>query len=404
MAERKRGSVDILAALLLAAAACAAVPREGIARDRPECRRLRAELAAIDRQAGMADRSARHRLDLELSAATARRAAYGCDRRAGPFFQVPPPQCAALAARIDSLQRALAAQPASGATAGRRAQLVTAMDLHCGEARQPILTSPQAPRSMFDAIFGVRAAPARAGDSAGLPRTIQIDPEPTVPPSPIDTDDPVSMAPPRGDAFCVRSCDGYFFPLSVRPGRRGEADRMCQALCPAVETKAYFREGGGIEGARREDGTTYGELPNAGLFRKAYSAACTCRKPGQALRTGLSEVEDLIARKPDDIVVTPELARQMSLPVGMGVGRVVPADYADRLAAAARARPASAIPRDAQDEPPVEPEEPPLRGGFIDGDDPPEPPRRGVRIVAPGFVPVRSAAGARPSLARPRAP
>src|SRR5258708_5371731 len=40
-----------------------------------------------------------------------------------------------------------------------------------------------------------------------------------------------------GPAFCVRSCDGKYFPLM-----RGAASpaQMCQAFCPASPTKVFF--------------------------------------------------------------------------------------------------------------------------------------------------------------------
>src|SRR4029078_1296065 len=52
------------------------------------------------------------------------------------------------------------------------------------------------------------------------------------------------QSPPRtggvsaGPAFCVRSCDGKYFPLM-----RGAASpaQMCQAFCPASPTKVLSR-------------------------------------------------------------------------------------------------------------------------------------------------------------------
>src|ERR1700746_3848935 len=46
-----------------------------------------------------------------------------------------------------------------------------------------------------------------------------------------------------GPAFCVRSCDGKYFPLM-----RATASpvQMCQAFCPASPTKVFF--GSSIDG------------------------------------------------------------------------------------------------------------------------------------------------------------
>jgi hypothetical protein len=74
-----------------------------------------------------------------------------------------------------------------------------------------------------------------------------------------------------GPAFCVRACDGRYFPLM-----RGLASpvQMCQAFCPASPTKVYF--GSSIDGATAANGERYPESENAFAFRKALRADCTC--------------------------------------------------------------------------------------------------------------------------------
>jgi hypothetical protein len=49
---------------------------------------------------------------------------------------------------------------------------------------------------------------------------------------------------------------------------------MCNAFCPASETKLYT--GGGIDHAVSMDGHPYSELPNAYAYRKKLLANCTC--------------------------------------------------------------------------------------------------------------------------------
>ncbi|MCP3394131.1 DUF2865 domain-containing protein [Bradyrhizobium sp. CCGB12] len=87
-----------------------------------------------------------------------------------------------------------------------------------------------------------------------------------------------SAAPPpsrsaggSGPAFCVRSCDGKYFPLMrglVSPAQ------MCQAFCPATATKVYF--GSSIDGAASQTGERYADSENAFAYRKALRADCTC--------------------------------------------------------------------------------------------------------------------------------
>jgi hypothetical protein len=82
--------------------------------------------------------------------------------------------------------------------------------------------------------------------------------------------------PPRssgsGPAFCVRSCDGKYFPLTAR----GNATpvQICQAFCPASATKVFF--GGTIDAAWSSNGERYGDSENAFAYRKALRADCTC--------------------------------------------------------------------------------------------------------------------------------
>ncbi len=81
----------------------------------------------------------------------------------------------------------------------------------------------------------------------------------------------------KGNAFahyCVRTCDGKFFP--VNRGGRGDTslNKVCEAMCPATETKIF--SGAGIENATGTDGKKYMSLPNALSYRKAITPNCSC--------------------------------------------------------------------------------------------------------------------------------
>lgn len=96
-------------------------------------------------------------------------------------------------------------------------------------------------------------------------------------------------APPRpvaassGPAFCVRSCDGKYFPLM-----RGAASptQLCQAFCPASPTKIFF--GSSIDHAYAATGERYADSENAFAYRKALRADCTCNGHNPA---GLAPVD-----------------------------------------------------------------------------------------------------------------
>jgi Protein of unknown function (DUF2865) len=115
-----------------------------------------------------------------------------------------------------------------------------------------------------------------------------------------------------GPAFCVRSCDGKYFPLA-----RGSAmpAQMCQAFCPASPTKVFF--GSNIEGAYSANGERYADIENAFSYRKSLRADCTCNGRGPA---GLAPVDltlDTSLRPGDVIATTDGLVAYSGVKVGI---------------------------------------------------------------------------------------
>jgi hypothetical protein len=101
-----------------------------------------------------------------------------------------------------------------------------------------------------------------------------------------------------GPAFCVRSCDGKYFPLM-----RGAASsaQMCQAFCPASPTKVFF--GSSIDSAYAASGERYADSENAFAYRKALRADCTCNGHNPA---GLAPVDLALdgSLRPGDVIAT----------------------------------------------------------------------------------------------------
>ena len=96
-------------------------------------------------------------------------------------------------------------------------------------------------------------------------------------------------------AYCVRSCDGRYFPISAA-GNQSKA-ASCNSFCPASETKVVY--GSGIDNAVTENGKPYSELPNAFRYRNELVAGCTCNGKDP---TGLASVrieDDPTLRKGD---------------------------------------------------------------------------------------------------------
>ncbi len=160
---------------------------------------------------------------------------------------------------------------------------------------------------LFDFLFGgapkqqQRQAPAQANFFAD---PFGLNPQPA-PPA------PRQMASGSGPAFCVRSCDGKYFPLM-----RGNASpvQMCQAFCPASVTKVFF--GSSIEGASSTTGERYADSENAFAYRKALRADCTCNGRDPA---GLAPVDltlDSSLRSGDVIATTSGLVAYTGVKLG----------------------------------------------------------------------------------------
>ena len=114
-----------------------------------------------------------------------------------------------------------------------------------------------------------------------------------------------------GPAFCVRSCDGKYFPLM-----RGAASptQICQAFCPATPTKIFF--GSSIDNAYAATGERYADSANAFAYRKALRADCTCNGRSPA---GLAPVDiamDGSLRSGDVVATGGGPVVQSSLPAG----------------------------------------------------------------------------------------
>src|ERR1700753_3498689 len=118
---------------------------------------------------------------------------------------------------------------------------------------------------LFDMFFGGLKQPRQAPPQANFFADPSQQSQPAAPASrPVDYGG-------SGPAFCVRSCDGKYFPLS-----RGNASpvQMCQAFCPASTTKVFY--GSTIDGATSITGERYADSENAFAYRQAMRRDCTC--------------------------------------------------------------------------------------------------------------------------------
>jgi hypothetical protein len=152
-----------------------------------------------------------------------------------------------------------------------------------------------AAEGLFDFLFG----------GSQKPQAHQASPQANLFDDPFGNNPPPAAAPRAsvagsGPAFCVRNCDGRYFPLM-----RGSASpvQMCQAFCPASPTKVFY--GSSIDSASTSNGERYTDSENAFAYRKALRADCTCNGRDAA---GLAPVDltlDTTLRS-GDVIATPD--------------------------------------------------------------------------------------------------
>jgi hypothetical protein len=96
-------------------------------------------------------------------------------------------------------------------------------------------------------------------------------------------------------AFCVRACDGRYFPIAASGNQTKAAS--CNSFCPASETRVVY--GSNIENAVTEGGKFYSDLPNAFRYRDELVAGCTCNGKDQVGLATIRVEDDPTLRRGD---------------------------------------------------------------------------------------------------------
>jgi hypothetical protein len=145
-------------------------------------------------------------------------------------------------------------------------------------------------QDFFSSLFGMFGRPRSHAPSIALPFASEGSP----------FTQPNDMRPRGtysggGQAYCVRTCDGRYFPISG-PDNQSRA-ASCNNFCPASETRVVY--GGTIESAATENGKAYSELPNSFRYRKEIVAGCTCNGKDQIGLAPVRVEDDPTLRKGD---------------------------------------------------------------------------------------------------------
>lgn len=96
-------------------------------------------------------------------------------------------------------------------------------------------------------------------------------------------------------AYCVRTCDGRYFPMTS--GNNQSRAASCDSLCPASETKVFY--GSSIDHATSEGGKSYSSLANAFRYRNEIVSGCTCNGKDQFGLAKIDVENDPTLRKGD---------------------------------------------------------------------------------------------------------
>ena len=76
----------------------------------------------------------------------------------------------------------------------------------------------------------------------------------------------------RSVAYCVRLCDGRYFPIQRHAN--ASSAQLCSAFCPAAKTQVF--NGSQIDHAYAGGGQRYADLENAFVYRQRIVEGCSC--------------------------------------------------------------------------------------------------------------------------------
>lgn len=124
--------------------------------------------------------------------------------------------------------------------------------------------APAAAEGLFDFFFGGAQRPAPPPSASAY-----ADPAQQNAARPSDAGPHVESGP--SVSYCVRLCDGRFFPIQRSAATPVE---VCNSFCPAAKTKVF--SGGAIDHAVARDGTRYADLANAFVYRTKVVPGCSC--------------------------------------------------------------------------------------------------------------------------------
>lgn len=108
----------------------------------------------------------------------------------------------------------------------------------------------------------------------------------------------------HGTAFCVRTCDGRYFPVQRHAGVTPA--EVCRAFCPAAKTVVFT--GSKIDTAVAQNGARYADLDTAFAYRNGLVANCSCNGHDGLGLARMEAVNDPTLRAGDIVATNDGLA------------------------------------------------------------------------------------------------
>lgn len=276
------------------------------------CDQLKSELSAVETTISTSSNAdtaltlKKTQRELDKTAAYAR--SIGCNDMRIPLLSGPvPAKCPSLQAQIGQLEQDVESlkvelsRDDAGDLQIRRDTLKATIDSNCSADPQPAKGQAKSGLTPF------------GGATDGLQSSEM-------------PDDPMArLGASTANGFrtiCVRSCDGYFFPISQfgSNGRIATDSELCHASCPGSEVSLYVQPSDkDVDSAVAADtGQPYTALPKAFHHRSAYDSTCTCRAAGQSWSDTLVDAERILgANGQTDPVVSELKAQELSRPRDM---------------------------------------------------------------------------------------
>lgn len=289
----------VVAALLGAAVLAPVLPADAASRI---CRQLQAELASASGGRGQPRLVAKYDDAIDRQQAEIEKARSQA-RRAGCFFAIfgsDRAQCAMLNAAVgrmggnlDKLQKKRARLATGGSSRDRQRILARLEANGCNDDKRPekpktaaSAGSDRPQSSIFQPILDAggpdgtdNSDEIALGDSDGQSRVKRI--VNRQPDNGIIEIPPPPQAAGEFRTMCVRTCDGYFFPMS-NAATLGDFERdqkNCESSCPGTEMQVFYSRGLDEDSANMTSARTghpYSELPSAYLYKRTDVSVPQC--------------------------------------------------------------------------------------------------------------------------------